>query len=223
MDTNLETKNYLAFMRSQRAVSLRELKSTMNEVAERRIVETTKIEVICRYNSDDVSDILGDVARNCEATFQAELMLHSHMNFLLIQQYVNQALKKGFQLGANFSELENRKLLAEAAELENRLFAGGTVPVALSSASTLQLSHETELQQKIDDEKNIKIPKMDYETCTVLKSDPDLQISSLMRRIRSLEKDLENRVDKSTPVQNLKKMLMQKNEVLKEYREKLSM
>ncbi|KAJ3195570.1 Leucine zipper transcription factor-like protein 1, partial [Entophlyctis luteolus] len=100
MDTNLETKNYLAFMRSQRAVSLRELKSTMNEVAERRIVETT-------YNSDDVSDILGDVARNCEATFQAELMLHSHMNFLLIQQYVNQALKKGFQLGANFSELEN--------------------------------------------------------------------------------------------------------------------
>ncbi|KAJ3199582.1 hypothetical protein HDU82_000304 [Entophlyctis luteolus] len=49
-----------------------------------------------------------------------------------------------------------------------------------------------------------------------------MQISALMRRIRSLEKDLENRVDKSTPVQNLKKMLMQKNEVLKEYREKLS-
>ncbi|KAJ3351280.1 Leucine zipper transcription factor-like protein 1 [Entophlyctis luteolus] len=192
MDTNLETKNYLAFMRSQRAVSLRELKSTMNEVAERRIVETT-------YNSDDVSDILGDVARNCEATFQAELMLHSHMNFLLIQQYVNQALKKGFQLGANFSELENSKTFAK-----------------------LQLSHETELQQKIDDEKNIKIPKMDYETCTVLKSDPDLQCTHAKNSFIGKGKDLENRVDKSTPVQNLKKMLMQKNEVLKEYREKLS-
>ncbi|KAJ3298960.1 Leucine zipper transcription factor-like protein 1 [Rhizoclosmatium sp. JEL0117] len=217
-----ELHRYLIFMRKQRADSLKELRLTLKEVAERRVTETT-------YNSDDVREILNDATVNCEATFQSEGMLQSHMNMLLIQQYLTQAGAKGLVLVGDMKELENRDRLAEAAEFEENLFSGraGTLearpqPEAnpINNGETILLKGKiAELEKALNDLKMNAIVQRPVKNET-----PDLlrKISLMSERIKGLETDLEGRIDKSMPVQNLKKMLQQKNELLKEYRTKLS-
>ncbi|ORY53134.1 hypothetical protein BCR33DRAFT_845354 [Rhizoclosmatium globosum] len=217
-----ELHRYLIFMRKQRADSLKELRLTLKEVAERRVTETT-------YNSDDVREILNDATVNCEATFQSEGMLQSHMNMLLIQQYLTQAGAKGLVLVGDMKELENRDRLAEAAEFEENLFSGrvGTLEAKPQpEANPINNGETILLKGKIAElEKALNDLKMNAIVQRPVKNEaPDLlrKISLMSERIKGLEADLEGRIDKSMPVQNLKKMLQQKNELLKEYRTKLS-
>ncbi|KAJ3249909.1 Leucine zipper transcription factor-like protein 1 [Chytriomyces hyalinus] len=224
MNQEDELKKYLGFMRKQRADSIKELKLTLKEVAERRVVETT-------YNCDDVRDILHDATVNCEATFQSEVMLHSHMNMLLIQQYIAQASKQNVALKGDIRELEDRKRLAEAALFEESLFSStGHIPELNMKPDPVEVGPsptETKLKSRIEElEKallQLKLSTASQKLQTKL-DETESNNKALLRlteRVRALESELDDRIDKSTPVQNLKKMILQKNDLLKEYRTRL--
>ncbi|KAI8622152.1 leucine zipper-domain-containing protein [Chytriomyces sp. MP71] len=218
-----ELTKYLAFMRKQRADSMKELKLTLKEVAERRVVDDT-------YNSDDVRDILHDATVNCEATFQSEVMLHSHMNTLLIRQYIEQAAQSNVTLKGDIRELENRERLAEVARLEESLFSkgGNNVKLETISAQTTQLPTplEVKLKSRVDELEaallNLKLSAAAQKIHKAAEEMEGQNVSRLNQRIKALEKELEDRIDKSVPVQNLKKMILQKNEILKDYRARLT-
>ncbi|KAI9342897.1 hypothetical protein BDR26DRAFT_1006562 [Obelidium mucronatum] len=214
-----ELTRYLVFMRKQRLDATKELRLTLKEVADRRIVDTT-------YNEDDVRDILHDATVNCEATFLSEGMLQSHMNFLLIQQYLNQAGEKGLELVGDMKELEDRTRLASVAEFEDNLLTGNNQLNLLPTTVSVNPPETDRLKDKIADlEKALEDLKMNAMSQRSEKNETiEMQktIKILTQRVKSLESDLDDRIDKSVPVQNMKKMLMQKNELLKEYRSKLS-
>ena len=52
--------------------------------------------------------------------------------------------------------------------------------------------------------------------------DRSLEIQSLHERIQELEQMLDSKISESAQMQNMKKMLMSKNEKLKEYKTRLS-
>ncbi|KAJ3064299.1 Leucine zipper transcription factor-like protein 1 [Podochytrium sp. JEL0797] len=218
-----ELHTFLLFMRKQRADSLRELRLTLREVIERRVCDDT-------YNSDDVTSILNDAQLNAEATFTSEGMRHAHMTALLVAQYVKQAGDGGVALKGDMRVIEDRERLREAAALEERLFAGGgggefvvgEVEVGeQESGEAIGLKARiAELEKALQDLKMSSLASISRTKDAI--DDESLQkIKAMSMRIKSLESDLEGRIDKSVPVQNLKKMLLQKNDLLKEYRMKL--
>ena len=96
-----ELVEYFKFIRLQRTQSRREFQITFREIMERRLVETT-------YNEDDVRDILKELEDTMLSTIENELVHHSHMNVVLLQQYFDQAEHHKIRLKANMPELENR-------------------------------------------------------------------------------------------------------------------
>lgn len=79
------TLGYLSFIRRQRRQSLLDLTLAFEDISERRVVETT-------YDSSDVQGILKDLEAAVLAIVGNELQLHSHMNVLLLQQLLRQAV-----------------------------------------------------------------------------------------------------------------------------------
>ena len=79
------TLGYLSFIRRQRQQSLLDLTLAFQDISERRVVETT-------YDSLDVQAILKDSESAVLAIVGNELQLHSHMNVLLLQQLLRQAV-----------------------------------------------------------------------------------------------------------------------------------
>lgn len=79
------TLGYLSFIRRQRGQSLLDLSLAFQDTIERRVVETT-------YDSSDVLGILKELETAATAIFGNELQLYSHMNILLLQQLLQQAV-----------------------------------------------------------------------------------------------------------------------------------
>ncbi|KAJ3291753.1 Leucine zipper transcription factor-like protein 1 [Borealophlyctis nickersoniae] len=246
--------SYLRFIRLKRAQSLQEVLLTFDETKERRLVETT-------YTADEVTDIIAEVEKTVKSIVEDELILHSHTNALLLQQYLSQADGWKMRLTSNIAELENRASLQAMAKFEEEQFSSKvkasrpkTVVVSGGSDETIEsLRREVarleielkEAQQRKSapsgtvDKVHSKPPQMTTSRLDSLPPLPDkaqaeqiikaqvakmilTEITKLQERVRSLEEDLNIRIDQSKPVQNLKKMLARKNEQVKDYRTRLA-
>jgi hypothetical protein len=85
MQNEKMTKDYLYFIRKQRHTCISDLKLSFEEMYEKKVNQTT-------YTSEDVKSILDELQTIVQITVQNELSLHSHMNVLLLQQLLKQAV-----------------------------------------------------------------------------------------------------------------------------------
>ncbi|KAJ3416663.1 Leucine zipper transcription factor-like protein 1 [Chytridiales sp. JEL 0842] len=215
-----EIVSYLKFIRLQRIQTIKELHLTFKEITERRLVEDT-------YNEQDVQSIIDELEATSKSTMEDELVQHSHMNVVLLLQYLDQAERRDLVLNANMPKLEDRDLLAMAAKIEKDHFSananGQTAQENVKSASQDSISLQPESVHRA-----IETSSISKELERNLRD----RIDDLEEELRQLKlktlvpplpaKDLEVRLDRSTPVQNLKKMLASKNDMLREYRSRLA-
>ncbi|XP_021373966.1 leucine zipper transcription factor-like protein 1 isoform X2 [Mizuhopecten yessoensis] len=109
--------NYMRFSRYQRGQRLRAVDMCFEDLKSSRLDETT-------YTIDEVTDMLDGLLSVVRGEVEDELINTSHTNILQCRQMFMQAEKWHLKLGADISELENRDLLEQIADFEEKEFRG---------------------------------------------------------------------------------------------------
>ncbi|KAJ8307134.1 hypothetical protein KUTeg_015218 [Tegillarca granosa] len=109
--------NYMRFNRYQRGKRIKAVDMCFEELKDSRLDETT-------YTIDEVTDMLDGLLSLVRSEVESELSNMAWTNILLLRQMFIQAEKWHLKLGADISELENRDLLEQIAEFEDKEFAG---------------------------------------------------------------------------------------------------
>ncbi|KAJ3379954.1 Leucine zipper transcription factor-like protein 1 [Lobulomyces angularis] len=200
INSSVEISNYLIYSRLQRNKTLKELKTTIEEVIN-KLLESQE----GTFNREDISMLQSQLKVELNTIINSELIFHAHSNTLLLNQYLNQKN----DLKSNISELENRDLLLKIADFENSLF---------SNPNELP---DFKFDQNDDKKETIEINKVPTEDLNI-KENHELiknenlnlkkEIDKLNFKLKNLEADLTTRLDKSKPVQNLINILKSKND-----------
>ncbi|XP_067687566.1 leucine zipper transcription factor-like protein 1 [Haliotis asinina] len=109
--------NYIRFARYQRGQRLRAVDACFDELRDSRLTEGT-------FTIDEVTEMLEGLQTVVRSEAESELLNTAHTNVLMMRQMFIQAEKWHLKLQADISELENRDLLEQIKEFEEREFAG---------------------------------------------------------------------------------------------------
>ncbi|CAN2389203.1 negative regulation of protein localization to ciliary membrane [Pristimantis euphronides] len=101
----------MRFAQSRRLLRLKDVASCFQDVRESRLLEAT-------YTAEEVGELLGGLQAVVLSELELELLHSAHTNVLLLQQLFGQAQHWHLRLHTDISELENRQLLEQVAELE---------------------------------------------------------------------------------------------------------
>ncbi|KAM6953653.1 leucine zipper transcription factor-like protein 1 [Aplochiton taeniatus] len=105
----------MRFARSKRVLRLKTIDSCFEELKDSRLVEET-------FTVDEVREMLDGLQVVVRGEVETELINTTHTNVLLLRQLFSQAEKFYLRLQTDISELENRELLEQVAELEKTDF-----------------------------------------------------------------------------------------------------
>ncbi|XP_069842562.1 leucine zipper transcription factor-like protein 1 [Dendropsophus ebraccatus] len=106
-----EVLSYMRFAQAKRLLRLKSVASCFQDVRESRLMEDT-------YTAEEVAELLGGLQAVVQSELELELINSAHTNVLLLQQLFSQAQHWHLRLHTDISELENRQLLEQVAELE---------------------------------------------------------------------------------------------------------
>ncbi|KAK3106380.1 hypothetical protein FSP39_018847, partial [Pinctada imbricata] len=272
--------NYMRFTRYQRGLRLRAVDICFEDLVGSRLNDTT-------YTIDEVTEMLEGLQSLVRSEVEGELDNTAYTNVLLLRQMFQQAEKWHLKLQADISELENRELIEQIADFEEKEFAGTKRDTDLKSVlrnvklgplnesggtallhmkieeleqQNRQLAeHSKHLEKQVKslggtvapmavakgansskddeemDELRHKLSGLESELAQTKRSgaqttgamETDLASTKHeLLRIREMlelaEKELEKKVSQTNPFKNLKKMLMKKNDQLKDLRKRLS-
>lgn len=120
--------NFIRFNRYKRSQRLKGLDHCFQDLKDSRLYEDT-------YTNDEVTEMLDGLLTVCRSEMESELLNSSHTSVLLMRQMLTQAEKWHLKLDADISELENRELLEQIAEFEEKeLTLGGSSTDGLKSS-----------------------------------------------------------------------------------------
>ncbi|XP_075043475.1 leucine zipper transcription factor-like protein 1 [Mixophyes fleayi] len=102
---------YVRFAQSRRLLRLKGVASCFQDVRGSRLLEAT-------YTAEEVGELLAGLQEVVLGELEVELMNSAHSTVLLLQQLFSQAQHWHLRLHTDISELENRELLEQVAELE---------------------------------------------------------------------------------------------------------
>lgn len=109
--------NYIRFARYQRGQRLRAVDICFEDLKDSRLTDET-------FTIDEVTEMLDGLLTVVRSEVESELINTAHTNVLMMRQMFQQAEKWHLKLQADISELENRQLLEQIKEFEEREFAG---------------------------------------------------------------------------------------------------
>lgn len=109
--------NYIRFARYQRGQRLRAVDVCFEDLKDSRLTDET-------FTIDEVTEMLDGLLTVVRSEVESELINTAHTNVLMMRQMFQQAEKWHLKLQADISELENRELLEQIKEFEEREFAG---------------------------------------------------------------------------------------------------
>ncbi|XP_035657933.1 leucine zipper transcription factor-like protein 1 isoform X1 [Branchiostoma floridae] len=130
--------NYMRFARYKRSQCLKSVDLCFEDLKDSRLTDDT-------FTLDEVVQMMDGLETVVRSEVESELINTAHTNVLLLWQLFSQAEKWHLKLQADISDLENRELLEQIMELEEREFAGkaaNTKPSFDSKASKLQPLNE---------------------------------------------------------------------------------
>lgn len=110
-----EVVSYMRFARSKRGLRLKTVDSCFQDLKDSRLVEET-------FTVDEVTDMLDGLQTVVHSEVESELINTACTNVLLLRQIFSQAEKWYLKLQTDISELENRELLEQVAEIEKAEF-----------------------------------------------------------------------------------------------------
>ncbi|KAH9514368.1 Leucine zipper transcription factor-like protein 1, partial [Bulinus truncatus] len=173
--------NYMRFARYQRGQRLRAVDVCFEELKDSRLIDET-------FTIDEVTDMLDGLLAVVRSEVESELINTAHTNVLMTRQMCMQAEKWHLKLSTDISELENRELLEQIKEFEEREFSGAKKEKEFVAKKLLPIN-DTGLTQLL----NMKIDDLQTENDMLLQklSKYDKEFTSNYQKSKSLTSDLE--------------------------------
>jgi len=117
--------NYIRFSRYKRVQSLKGVQQCFKDLEDSKLYDDT-------YTIDEVKEMLNELMKSVTNEMDMELLNSSHTSTLLLTQLLTQAEKWHLKLNCDVSDLENRELLEQIAEFEEKeLSIAGTADKSL--------------------------------------------------------------------------------------------
>lgn len=157
--------NYMRFLRYQKAQRLKSVDGCFEDLKTSRLTDDT-------FTVDEVVDMLDGLLVVVRGELDTELIHTAHTNVLLLVQLFQQAEKWHLKLQADISELENRELLEQIKNFEERELSG------------VGGSHDTEFKSRLE-------PVNENGSSALLKMEIE-RISEENGRLRDRLKQIEN-------------------------------
>ncbi|XP_076818500.1 leucine zipper transcription factor-like protein 1 isoform X2 [Clavelina lepadiformis] len=174
----LQAVNFMRFCRYKRAQRLKAVDHCFQDLKESRLYEDT-------YTLDEVSEMLAGLLSTVRGEVETELLNSTHTSVLLLRQLLTQAEKWHLKLSADISELENRELLEQIADFEER-------EISLTSTTHLDLLKQN--LQPLNETGGIAL---------------------LQKEIQRLQTDNEKLTERSKTVENNVTSCLKENEALR--------
>ncbi|KAI8778578.1 leucine zipper transcription factor-like protein 1 isoform X1 [Biomphalaria glabrata] len=173
--------NYIRFARYQRAQRLRAVDVCFEELKDSRLTDET-------FTIDEVTDMLNGLLEIVRSEVESELINTAHTNVLMSRQMCMQAEKWHLKLSTDISELENRELLEQIREFEEREFSGAKKEKEFVAKKLMPIN-DTGLTQLL----NLKIDELQSENEMLLQklSKFDKDFTNNYQKTKSLASDLE--------------------------------
>ncbi|KAL8570180.1 hypothetical protein ACOMHN_030976 [Nucella lapillus] len=234
--------NYIRFARYQRGQRLRAVDLCFEELKDSRLTDET-------FTIDEVMEMLDGLLTVVRSEVESELINTAHTNVLMMRQMFQQAEKWHLKLGADISELENRELLEQIKEFEEREFAGAKrdtefVPKMLEpvneTGGTALLHMKIEELQAQNEKMRAHLMKVDKDFALMIASQSsltsdllskaamgkgdDVDVEALRKQMSGLESRIETERSKSrTSAEGAEKDLASTKHELLKIREMLEM
>ncbi|CAG5130893.1 unnamed protein product, partial [Candidula unifasciata] len=178
----LQVFNYIRFARYQRGQRLRAVEACFEELKDSRLTDDT-------FTIDEVTDMLDGLLAVVRSEVENELINTAHTNVLMTRQMCQQAEKWHLKLSTDISELENRELLEQIREIEEREFSGSRKEKEFVPSKLMPIN-DTGLTQLL----NRKISELQSENEMLLQrlSKYDKDFTTNYQQTKSLTADLEH-------------------------------
>ncbi|KAK7092935.1 leucine zipper transcription factor-like protein 1 [Littorina saxatilis] len=235
--------NYIRFARYQRGQRLRAVDVCFEDLKDSRLTDET-------FTIDEVTEMLDGLLTVVRSEVESELINTAHTNVLMMRQMFQQAEKWHLKLQADISELENRELLEQIKEFEEREFSGAKrdtefVPKKLEpvneTGGTALLHMKIEELQAQNEQMRERLMKVDKDFAMMMANQGALSsqlalakgaagqgggedVDALMKKMAQLESEVQSQRNKGkmTAESSEKDLSSTKHELLK-IREMLEM
>ena len=98
-----DVQEFLRFSRQRRNESLRSSESVFTSACESQLADETSM-----FTCEEVKEMVMGIWGAVQADIEADLISHSHMTALLLQQLLKEAEKYHIQLPMDVAQIENR-------------------------------------------------------------------------------------------------------------------
>ncbi|CAF2645591.1 unnamed protein product [Rotaria sp. Silwood2] len=238
-------RHYVHFSREQKAIGLRSFRSAADDFKTQRLSDEAMMTV------NEVNEFLEEFLDILEKEFEQELTHQYRVNALLLKQLFQQAEQWFLKLNPNFDQLENRRLIElirdyEQQQLNTKKFKGNKDMNAMmdpinDTKSTILLKTEIQKLEQLNEQ--LKKRLLQYE------NDDDLlnekleentrlyhnketsfshQLETNEKRLKDIqhalslaENELEKKFNQTNTFINMKRIIEQKNQQIRELRQQL--
>jgi leucine zipper transcription factor-like protein 1 len=236
-------REYVRYSREQKTIGLRSFHSAADDFKTQRLSDEAMMTV------NEVSDLLEEFIDILEKEFEQELTHQYRVNALLIKQLFQQAEQWFLKLNPNFDQLENRRLIDLIRDYEqhqlntkkskrNQNISAIMDPIN-DTKSTILLKTEIQKLQQLNNQLKTRLSHYenedDYlnqqlEENTRLYSHKEMSLNQTLesneKRLKEIqhalslaENELEKKFNQTNTYMNMKRIIEQKNQQIRELRQ----
>lgn len=236
-------REYIRYFREQTSIGLRSFHSIGDEFKIRRLSDESMMTV------NEIEDLLNEFAELFRKEFEQEFTHQYRVNALLIKQLFQQAEQWFLRLNPNFDQLENRRLIDLIRDYEQHQLPNKKSqrtrdlydPIN-DTKSTILLKTEIEKLQQLNSqlksrllqyEKDDDLLTHEFEEKSRLHSNKEAsfhqtlttnekRLKDIQQALALAENELEKKFNQTNTFMNMKKIIEQKNQQIRELRQQLA-
>jgi leucine zipper transcription factor-like protein 1 len=232
-------REYVRYSREQKTVGLRSFRSAADDFKTQRLSDESMMTV------NEVNDLLNEFIDILEKEFEQELTHQYRVNTLLIKQLFQQAEQWFLKLNPNFDQLENRRLIDLIRDYEqhqlNTTKSKGKKdlldPINDTKSTILlkteiqklqqlnnQLKHRLSQYEKDDDLLNQQLEETSRKETSLTQtlSSNEKRLKEIQQALSLAENELEKKFNQTNTYMNMKRIIEQKNQQIRELRQQLA-
>ena len=227
-------REYIRYFREQTTIGLRSFQSITDEFKTRRLSDESMMTI------NEIEDLLNEFAELFRKEFEQEFTHQYRINVLLIKQLFQQAEKWFLRLNPNFDQLENRRLIDlirdyEQHQLTTKKSKDLHDPIN-DTKTTILLKTEIEKFQQLNSQLKSQYDDLlnhQLEEKTRLYSNKEAsfhqtlttnekRLKDIQQALELAENELEKKFNQTNTFMNMKKIIEQKNQQIRELRQQLA-
>eukprot|EP00744_Colponema_vietnamica_P019546 GILI01027670.1.p1 GENE.GILI01027670.1~~GILI01027670.1.p1 ORF type:complete len:257 (-),score=56.12 GILI01027670.1:40-783(-) len=222
-----ELRRFSQFLKTKRDQSLREVDAVLKEFKSDRIVDDV-------FSAEEVAQLLNDFASTLRSTLQTELQMTSRMSSVFVRKLFSDAQRNNIVIQGDVTNLENAKLLEDAARIESlkpgSISSSSGISRLQPLAQTKEFNNDPSVIAQVQ-ELSSQLAALSVEHQRTQKALQEVesekmrllaQSEGLSEEQKRLMAEHEKKMNESAQFQQMRKLLQQKNQQLQELRSRLN-